>query len=563
MIFKLQNILKGYLKKIYENENQAEKALQLIGTKLEKYQPVADHRRSLSEKDSILITYGDTLISDEQSGLMSLRSFLMKYVGDGINSVHLLPIYPYSSDDGFSVIDYRKVRESVGSWEDVENLAKNYNLMLDAVINHCSVESDWFQKFLNEEKPFDEYFIKCDPNADYSTVTRPRALPLLTKFDARSGKIYVWTTFSTDQADLNYQSIDLMAEIVDLLMLYASKGARFIRLDAIGFLWKKMGTSCMHLPQTHAFIKMVKAILKVYFPQTRIITETNVPSAENLSYFGSNGDEADLVYQFPLPPLVMHTIISGNSKALMLWLNTLKVPSDKVTFFNFLSSHDGIGLRPVDGILTNKEQQTLIDATLRSGGKVSYKSNTDGSISPYELNISYLDALSSPDEKDDVRNDKFLAAETLLMSLQGVPGIYIHSLLGTRNDYYDETISGKPRKINRQQLELSYVEQQLTQNTNRRYIFDEMMRRLRIRRSEEAFSPSASQKVLFLNESTFSIERGEGQNHIFILINVTSKSEIVSVSGIAGIAKDLLTGEQMKQDVVLAPYQCRWIKSVQ
>lgn len=366
----LKKQIKERLVLVYKSEEKAEAATKLIDEQLNGYETTEALETPLSEKDSILITYGDTITDGEKPGLEVLHQFLNKYVGEAIETVHLLPMYPYTSDDGFSVVDYRKINPELGDWEQIKEMSSDYGLMFDAVINHISKSSEWFEGYLKGEEPYKNYFITCDKDADYSTVTRPRALPLLTKFQTKDGEKYVWTTFSDDQIDLNFECPELLAEILDILVMYGRSGAKFIRLDAIGFMWKELGTTCMHLPETHELIKLMKDVLKVYAPGTRIITETNVPHKDNISYFGENGDEADLVYQFPLPPLTMYTFLSENAKILSNWMETLELPNDKVTYFNFLSSHDGIGVRPTEGILTEEQRKLLLDATLRHKGDV-------------------------------------------------------------------------------------------------------------------------------------------------------------------------------------------------
>lgn len=553
--------IKKRLEVVYQDEKKIEKALQEIEKCLEKYEEAEKKESRLTEKDSILITYGDTLIDGKRKGLDVLGEFMNAFVKDAFGSVHLLPMYPYTSDDGFSVVDYRKINPELGNWESVEKLSENYGLMFDAVINHISKSSEWFQKYLYNEEPYNNYFITCDPNADYSTVTRPRALPLLTKFDTSEGEKYLWTTFSDDQIDLNFECPELLAEILDILVMYAKKGAKYIRLDAIGFMWKELGTTCMHLPQTHELIKLMKDVLKVYAPDTRIITETNVPHKDNISYFGDDGDEADLVYQFPLPPLTMFTFLTENAEIISKWLKTLDLPNEKVSYFNFLSSHDGIGVRPTEGILTKDQQQILFDATLKHGGVVSYKDNGDGTKSPYELNINYQDALAGPDASDEERIGKFLAAETLLISLQGVPGMYIHSLLGSRNDYYGKSVSGIPRRINREKLKYSYVSKQLNDNTNRKIIFDTIVERMYIRKEESAFSPLASQKVLDVNSSIISFvrENKDTNEKIIVFINVSSKKQTVEMEELSGV--NLLNNEKVCKKLELNPWECAWVKT--
>ena len=552
--------LETRLQRVYSDPDKVKEAIRLIGNYLDAYEKPEKTEKKLSEKDSILITYGNTIVKEKSKGLEVLHDFLKKYVQEAIETVHLLPMYPYTSDDGFSVVDYRAISQELGNWEHINKLSENYGLMFDAVINHISKSSRWFEGYLKGEEPYTDYFITCSPDADYSSVTRPRALPLLTKFHTKDGEKYLWTTFSEDQIDLNFNCPALLAEILDILVMYGRRGAEFIRLDAIGFLWKELGTTCMHLPQTHELIKLMKDELREYAPGTRIITETNVPHKDNISYFGENGDEADLVYQFPLPPLAMHTFLSENAKVLSDWMETLELPGEEVTYFNFLSSHDGIGIRPAEGILTKEQQQELVDATLRNGGVVSYKDNGDGTRSPYELNINYQDALAGPECSDKERIGRFLAAETLLLSMQGVPGIYIHSLLGSRNDYYGKEISGIPRRINREQLDYETLTEQLEKDTNRKLIFDTIINRLKIRRKESAFSPQASQRVRKENEKVINFIRQNSRTNetIHVLINVSGEEQNIAYGTLKG--RNLLTGGMVDGAITLKAWECAWVK---
>ncbi|MCA9930047.1 MAG: hypothetical protein KC419_16305, partial [Anaerolineales bacterium] len=212
-----------------------------------------------SAQDIVLITYGDQVQEPEKAPLQTLAEFCRVWLNGRISTIHILPFYPYSSDDGFSVIDYKAVNPALGSWEDVRSLGSTFNLMFDAVINHISAESDWFQRFLQDDPHYRRYFTIVDPNSDLSSVFRPRALPLLTAVTTPSGPKNVWSTFSPDQIDLNYANPDVLLDILDTLIFYVAHGARYIRLDAIGFMWKETGTSCIHLPQTHRTIQLMRS----------------------------------------------------------------------------------------------------------------------------------------------------------------------------------------------------------------------------------------------------------------------------------------------------------------
>ena len=387
----------------------------------------------LTEQEAILIVYPDQLQQPETPHLRTLKVFCEKYLKGVISSLHLLPFFPYSSDDGFSVIDYREVRPELGSWGDVRALGETFRLMFDAVINHISSESSWFQAFLENDPPYKNYFITVEGEPDLSAVIRPRSTPLLTAFQTAAGLKRVWTTFSRDQVDLNYRNPEVLLEVIDVLLFYVEQGAQFIRLDAIGFLWKEIGTTCIHLPQTHRIVQLLRSVLNLVAPEVMLITETNVPHHQNLTYFGDGFNESQLVYNFALPPLVLHAIFKGKSTVLSDWLAGLELPSDKVWFLNFLASHDGIGLPAVRGILPESEIDWLIVRVVERGGLISYKQDREGKKT-YELNVNFFDALGGPQgsEPESYQLDRFLAAHAIMLSLRGVPALYFHSLFGSR-----------------------------------------------------------------------------------------------------------------------------------
>lgn len=499
----------------------------------------------LSEQDSMMITYGDQLRSPGQPHLKTLDHFCQAYLAGLISSIHILPFFPWSSDDGFAVKDYRKVDPSLGSWQDVEHLGHTFRLMFDGVINHISAQSDWFKSFLQGKPPYRDYFLTIQGNPGLSAVVRPRTLPLLTEFQTNEGPRKVWTTFSADQVDLDYHNPAVLLEIMDILLDYAHHGAQFIRLDAIAFLWKEVGTSCLHLPQTHAFIQLVRAVLEDAAPFVRIITETNVPHADNISYFGNGENEASLVYNFALPPLVLHTILTGDSSKLSEWATGLELPSDKTTFFNFLASHDGIGLNPARGILSTQEIESLVENAQAHGGLISYKTNPDGSQSPYEMNINYFDAVSDPsvNEPLDLQVNRFMASQAILLALRGVPGIYFHSLFGSRGWPEGVRISGQNRTINRQKLDLTTLTTELGDPSSlRSNVFSRYQELLTNRSETPAFHPNGGQQVQDYGKSIFALLRTspDGSNSTLCLQNITSQPQ--SAAGYH-----------------LSPYQTLWV----
>lgn len=516
--------------------------------------------RKLSEKDSILITYADSIRHGDEKSFKTLNRFLENHVKKAFSGVHILPFYPYSSDDGFSVVDYCQVKEDFGDWADLDLMGETYDLMFDAVINHISQFSAWYEGFKAGDPTYKDFFILCDPALDYSEVVRPRALPLLTPVTVEGKDAYVWTTFSDDQIDLNYGNPEVFFKILEVLFEYVSHGAKLIRLDAIGFAWKELGTTCIHLPQTHLLIQLMREALIQLKEDIVIITETNVPHKENISYFGNGHNEAHMVYQFPLPPLTLHALLTGDGHYLTAWAQSLEGLSDETTFFNFLASHDGVGLRPVEGMLDSGQVQVMVDAALRNGGRINYKNNSDGTKSPYEMNINYMDALRLDEDDDQKHQKRFLAAQAILLSMIGVPGVYIHSLLGSGNDIPGMELSGINRRINREKLEDERLTKELGQEGRRRSIYRQMLKMLEVRAKESAFNPFGRQKVLTLDQGVFAVERYsiDGRSKVLVLINLQG-DDIRLNEEVKG--RDLITNETYDTNkMVLKAYQVLWIK---
>jgi sucrose phosphorylase len=531
---------------------------------------------SLTARDSILITYGDQVQTPGERPLQTLGAFCRKNLAGVVNGIHILPFYPWTSDDGFAVVDYRQVDPALGDWADISAMQSHFRLMFDGVINHISSKSDWFKAFLDDDPHYRDYFVVVDGSPDLSQVVRPRALPLLTTFKALSGEKRVWTTFSEDQIDLNFKNPEVLLDVLDVLLMYVEQGATFIRLDAIAYLWKEIGTSCIHLPQTHRMIQFVRAALNELAPHVHLITETNVPHLDNISYFGDGTNEAQLVYNFALPPLTLHTFRTGEARILSEWAKTLTLPSEHVTFFNFLASHDGIGLNPARGILPSADIDALVEKTLEHGGLVSYKHNSDGTQSPYELNINYFDALSNPKgllqspemmaeanyESLDLQVNRFIAAHAIMLSLVGVPGIYFHSLFGSRGWMEGVKQTGRNRTINREKCDLVSLQRELADPQSlRARVFVRFYQLLSTRSNSPAFDPHGTQIILDLHPSAFALERvsPDGTTRVLGLHNVSQQKITFSTPYESGV--DLFTNQSLDvSQISMDSYQILWIK---
>ncbi len=526
-----------------------------------------------SEKDAILITYGDSLLKEEEKPLHTLAHFLDQYSEGVLNSVHILPFFPYSSDDGFSVMDFTSVNESLGDWQDIEAISKKYRLMSDLVINHCSAKSQWFQNFIQQVDPGKDYFFTASPDDDLSEVVRPRTNPLLQEIQTVNGTKHVWCTFSFDQVDLDFRNPEVLLQFVRIIRLYLDKGVRIFRMDAIAFLWKQAGTRSLNLPQTHEVVRLLRSLIEHAQADAVIITETNIPNRENLEYFGNN-NEAHWIYNFSLPPLLVHALISGNNFYFKQWLMAMPPAQNGTSYFNFIASHDGIGLRPIEGLVTPEEEKQLIDTMQAFGGRISWRSLENGESKPYEINIALYDALKGTVNGEDEWNQaRFICAHTIMFGLEGVPAIYIHSLLATGNDYHKMEHRGHNRAINRHQWHYPSLELALNDPANHHaQVYSELKKLLAIRQKQAAFHPNATQFTLHLGEGIIAFWRQsqDQAHHIFCISNILPEPHELMVSSInlnhEECWHDLLSSMSISLEdgaiITLAPYQSMWISNL-
>ncbi len=515
-----------------------------------------------SQEDIALITYGDSIIDEKEIPLQSLKAFLDKKLKGVINNVHILPFFPFSSDDGFSVIDFKQVNPDLGNWLNIKEISKEYRLMADLVINHASSKGEWFNNFLKGHGEGNDFFLKENPNTDLSLVTRPRNSPLLTEYKTASGIEHIWTTFSADQIDLNFANPEVLIAMFDVLIHYLKNGAKIIRLDAIAFLWKEIGTTCLHLPETHELVKLMRDIAELVCPGVIIITETNVPNIENLSYFGSN-DEAHMVYQFSLPPLLLHALNTANGEYLSQWAQTIPNLNKNCSFLNFTSSHDGIGVRPLEGLLPNSEKELLFKDIEKAGGLISMKTNTDGSSSPYELNITYFDAMKLTRKgADEYQNERFICSQTIMMTMKGIPAFYIHSLLASPNYKAGVEQTGRARTINREKLNKKELYYELDNDSNRKLVFNELVKLINTRKKHKAFHPSAYQIVFDYGNSFFVVYRkSENGEELLSISNLTSEKQSIKLnSNQKHLTTDIISRKEYSMsDITLRPYQTQWL----
>ncbi|WP_437615377.1 alpha-amylase family glycosyl hydrolase [Erwinia sp. V71] len=558
------DIINNLIDDIYQNSFPVASRERLL-SHIRATRDAIDHarKRHWDEKDVVLITYADQFRESEAPTLATFSRFYQQHLRNTFSLVHLLPFFPWSSDDGFSVIDYHRVDATCGDWQHIAELHQHTRLMFDFVCNHISAHSAWFKHFLAQDPGWDDFFISMPPATDLSEVTRPRTSPLLTPFEFADGETrFIWTTFSADQIDLNFANPEVLIRMVDVLLDYLKKGADYVRLDAVGYMWKTPGTRCIHLQKTHQLVKLFRAIANDVAPGTVILTETNVPHKDNISYFGNGSDEAQMVYQFSLPPLVLHAIHNGSARALRQWASTLEPGKGTTTFFNFLASHDGIGLNPARGILPEVEIVALVRDLALEGALISYKNNPDGTTSPYEINVTYMDALNKQDDDDDTRVRRFMLAHALLLAFPGVPAVYIQSLLGSRNDLEGVKVAGHNRAINREKFALSEIETQLNSGL-RQQVFTRLSALIQLRTRQPAFHPDNPLELLDSDNTLLLLRRysPDRQHSLLCVYNLSSKTVEVTLPD-SKKYRDIIDGQRVDgaQPLTLAPWRYLWLQ---
>ena len=591
-----------HLDAIYPDIDSRDWALKLIAEmQLDPQQAPTAHRVNYwNQSDIALITYGDSVrippsaVTDHslatETPLQTLHHFWRSHLKNIINVIHILPFFPYSSDDGFAVTDYSVVNPGLGSWSDISALSEDVKLMADLVINHVSSRSLWFENYRQGLAPGRDFFVECDPNADLSQVVRPRTSPLLRATETHQGTRHLWCTFSHDQLDLNFGNPEVLFKFVQTINHYLRRGIRWIRLDAIAYLWKQLGTTCIHLPQTHEVVRLLRLLIEHRDPEILIITETNVPNSENLTYFG-NANEAHMVYNFSLPPLLIHTLLSGDCHHLKTWLMSMPPPIQGTCYLNFIASHDGIGLRPTEGLLTEDERSQMVATLKNFGALVSQRETSPGNFKPYEINISLIDAFAGTHEGIDAwQIARFVCAHAIMLALEGVPAFYIHSLLGTQNDHKRVAGAGHNRAINRHRWDYHHLLEALDDADSLSHqALVQLSLLITLRKQQPAFHPNAPRTLLHLSDQLFgfwrqawaveggadengthdsgenSDEKGYGQR-IFCIYNVSNQAQTLRLTELnlaADLAwHDLVSGEQMEnlqQKITLKPYQFLWL----
>ena len=522
----------------------------------------------VSEKTTMVICYGDSIYSKNKKHLKTFQAFFNKKLNKFIDTIHFLPFYPSSSDSGFAVKDHYKIDSKFGNWLNIKNFSSKAHIMADMVINHASARGLWFKNFLKEKKPGKDYFLLVNSKFNTSKVVRPRDHKLLKEINIFKKKEYLWRTFSDDQIDLNFYNPKVLLRFIKIMLNLIKNGVTIFRLDAIAYLWKKSGTKCINLKQTHEIVKVLRIVSDSLSIKSIIVTETNLPEKENLSYFGNN-DESNWIYNFTLPPLLIYSLLFENGTYLNAWSKKLPQTKKGNSYLNFIASHDGIGMRPLEGIINNQSIKKLLLRLKKNGSKFSYRKVNNNKKKVYESNITVFDALkvSDKDKKGLYNFQRYMAAHAIMFSFEGVPAIYFNSLFGKSNDEARYVITGNNRDVNRFKWnELNILKKIKSNSSKEYYIFETLKHLLKVRKQQKAFHPNAYRANINLGDNFFCIKRVslDKKQTILCITNLTSKLQNAKINKKFNKFKNLINQNikiQYSNCIDLKPFQTIWLSN--
>jgi len=560
---KLDNIYKIFLSK--KDIDYFEKEIVQIIKQFNKKNP--KKKKSISEKTTLVICYGDSVYSEKNKSIRVFKNFFQKKLKNYFNTIHFLPFYPSSSDSGFAVKDHYKIDSKLGNWFDIKSFSKKSDIMADMVINHSSARGLWFKNFLKAKRPGKDYFLTVDSKFNTSKVVRPRDHKLLKKIDIFNKTDYLWRTFSPDQLDLNFKNPAVLLRFIKIMINLINHGVTIFRLDAIAYLWKESGTKCINLNKTHEIIKLLRVISGLLNTQTLIVTETNLPEKENLSYFGKN-DEANWIYNFSLPPLLIHAFLFENNSYLYNWSKKLPRSKNGNCYLNFIASHDGIGMRPTEGLLSSKALKDFLYRLKKNGSKFSYRKIQNKSKKIYEANITVFDALKKTNyDNGKFSFERYISAHSIMIAFEGVPAVYFNSIFGTSNDEAKFVITGNNRDVNRYKWNLKNISNKLNNKDSKEYYFyKKISNLLSIKKKQKAFHPNASRENINLGPKIFCFKRESinKKQTIICITNLSSKIQYLKLSKKFLKYKDLLGSKiffTIDKRIKLDPCQTMWLSN--
>lgn len=565
-----------------------------------------NHNWFLSQEWTGMALYSDGFAGD----LKNLKSKVSYFQDLGVNMIHVMPIMACPnehSDGGYAISDFRKVDDRFGTIEDIDKLANELRhrdilLTLDVVLNHTSNEHDWAKKASQGDKTYQDYYY-IFPNREVPDMfeeTMPEIFP-----DTAPGNFtwieemdkWVMTVFKNFQWDLNYSNPAVFIEMMDVILFWANHGADIVRLDAVAFLWKKIGSTCQNEREAHLLLQLMKDCCQVTAPGVLYIAEAIVAPVEVTKYFGEdaiNAKECEIAYNATFMSLLWDAVATKNTKLLNQGIKNLPDKLERATWLNYIRCHDDIGLGFDDddirlaGFDPVQHRRFLIDyftgefnESAARGKPFGHNAKTgDARISGSLASLVGLEVAidkGDPKETDDAIKNIILL-HGMIMSFGGIPLLYYGDEIGTTNDYRyieDERKSGDTRWMHRPTFNWDKAELRNRTNTVENRIFKALKKMISVRKEIAAFADFNNRELLDTgNPHLFAFWRVNHQHvhdRVLVVGNFDAHPQHLDLDNLnaTGIPEqmqiyDLYSGEKpamFKNALVIPPYHFYWLQA--
>ena len=609
-IYSLFHVLYG------ERDDFEEKALRVVETLARRYierseshksldiRREQDHNWFLSQKWVAMALYTDGFAND----LNGLREKLHYFQELGINLIHIMPILTCpdgQSDGGYAVSDYHKVDSRVGSLKDLEKLSSELEkreilLTLDVVVNHTSNQHKWAKKARRGEKKYQDYYYMFDTREvpDMFEQTMPEIFPETAPgnftWDEEMQK-WVMTVFNDFQWDLNYSNPAVFIEMLDIILFWSNKGADIIRLDAVAFLWKKIGSTCQNEREAHLILQLLKDCCQVTAPGVLFIAEAIVAPVEITKYFGEdaiNAKECEIAYNATYMALLWDAAATKSSNLLYQGLKSIPDKLERATWLNYVRCHDDIGLGFDDadiravGYEPHAHRKFLIDfytgsyADSNARGLIfGHNEKTgDARISGTTASLLGLQTALEMGNEEPVAEaiERILLLHSLVMSFGGIPLLYYGDEIGTINDcsYLDNELKANDsRWAHRPKIDWDKAELRHSPGTIEHKIFTALKKMIAVRKEIPAFADFNNRELIQVENphlfvfTRFNLQRNASS--VLVVVNFDSESQYLDMNELGyhstsqfAHMRDLYSGDVpalFKDRLVIPPYHFYWL----
>ncbi|MDC3417441.1 sucrose phosphorylase [Aquibacillus salsiterrae] len=467
-----------------------------------------------------LITYPDSMGGD----LNTLNEMLVKHFSNIFpGGVHILPPFPSSGDRGFAPLTYLEIEPSFGTWKDIRRIGENFDILVDLMVNHISKQSPYFQDFLKKGRnsEYADLFITLDKvwedgnpvQKDIDKMFLRREVPYSTfKIENNGEEEKVWTTFGktdpSEQVDFDVHSEKVKALFTEFFMNFKKQNIKIVRLDAVGYVIKKLGTSCFFVePDIYKFLDWVMELASSL--DIELLPE--VHSHHSIQY--KLAEYGCWIYDFILPYRILDTLTNKSSKAL---LDYLKDRPEKQ--FTMLDCHDGVPVKPdLDDLIDTKEARKLVDTLVDRGSNLSLilsdEHKSEDGFDVHQIRGTYYSMLGCED-------DAYLAARAIQFFAPGVPQVYYVGLLAGKNDEKKIKETGDGREINRHNYSVEEIEESLSKEVVKR-----LLKLIRFRNEYDAFNGQFT--VLDSNENGVKLSWEKEEKTCTLFIDLKTNKTVI------------------------------------